>query len=171
MNSEELQFFSDAVKIGFPVLGTVFGAVVGAVATYFVTKLNHQKEESKESARRRYELLIQTATDITDFEHRIGKYSSAVSNKVQGLAGAIDFEEARLDVVKNNHPLRRARMSLKLLGLKDSEKHLEDYLVLTREVIRFGPNLTAARASELSKLIVVGPVKFYESLAQELAVK
>ncbi|MYM36590.1 hypothetical protein GTP38_19865 [Duganella sp. FT94W] len=169
MPPEEIQLLTDAVKIGFPVVGTIVGTLIGGVSTYFITRINHRHDASKELAKRRFELLIQTANDVTEFENLVGRYATEVSNKIQGLAGALDFEEARKDIYTKNQPLRRARMSLKVLGLKEAEANLEKYVEVTREVIRHGPNLSKERASELAKQIVIGPIEFYESLAKEIS--
>jgi uncharacterized membrane-anchored protein len=72
MDAALTALLADAVKIGFPVLGTIFGAIVGAASTYFVSKLNHNHDAGKDVARRRCELLMQSATDITEFENRVG---------------------------------------------------------------------------------------------------
>jgi len=114
MTNEEIQLFSDIVKVGFPVMGTLLGGVIGATSTYFITKLNHKKESNKEAMQKRYELVLQAANDIAEFEHLIGTYATAVSNHVQKLEGAIDMEDARYKLLNNNQPLRRARMTLKL---------------------------------------------------------
>jgi hypothetical protein len=169
MTNEEIQLFSDIVKVGFPVAGTLLGGVIGGLSTYFITRLNHQNESKKETAKKRHELILQAANDITEFEHLIGTYVTAISNHVQGLEGAIDMEAARHEIVNRNQPLRRARMVIKLLKLKEAESHLEEYLVATREVIAKGPYLKPERASELAKTITKGPVQFYESLAPELS--
>ena len=169
MTNEEIQLFSDIVKVGFPVAGTLLGGVIGALSTYFITRLNHQNENSKEALRKRHELILQAANDVTEFEHLIGTYATAISNHVQGLDGAIDMEAARHEVINRNQPLRRARMVLKLLNLKEAESHLEEYLVATREVVAKGPNLKAERISELAKVVTRGPVQFYESLSPELS--
>jgi hypothetical protein len=73
--------------------------------------------------------------------------------------------------VDNNYSLRRERMSLKVLDLKDAERHLEEYVELTRELIKFDHNLDKAKGLKRSKLIVVGSVKFDDSLAKEVALK
>ncbi|WP_374362814.1 hypothetical protein [Pseudoduganella danionis] len=145
------------------------GTLIGGVSTYFITRINHRHDASKELAKRRFELMIQTANDVTEFENLVGRYATELSNKIQGLAGALDFEEARKNIYTKNQPLRRARMSLKVLGLKEAEANLEKYVEVTREVIRYGPNLSKERASELAKQIVIGPIEFYESLAKEIS--
>ncbi|GAB7213909.1 hypothetical protein [Dickeya oryzae] len=122
MTQEEIQLYNDIVKVGFPVIGTVLGGIIGALSTYFITKLNHSNDDRKESIRRRQELVLDAAKDITEFEHLIGIYTAAVSNHVRNLEGAIDMEAARQAIVNNNQSLRRARMTLKILGLTDSEK-------------------------------------------------
>ncbi len=169
MTNEEIQLFSDIVKVGFPVVGTLLGGAIGALSTFFVTQLNHKNENRKESLKKRHELIMQAANDITEFEHLIGIYATAISNHVQKLDGAIDMEAARHAVLNKNQPLRRARMILKLLQLKEAEMHLEAYLEMTREVVSMGPNLKPQRASELAKIITKGPIQFYESLAPELS--
>jgi len=78
------------------------------------------------------------------------------------------MDTARQAIVNNNQSLRRARMTLKILGLSDAEKHLEEYIEVTREVISYGPNIKPERISDIAKIITKGPVKFYESLAPEL---
>jgi anthranilate/para-aminobenzoate synthase component I len=167
VTSEEIKLLDDLGKIGIPVLGTVLGAVVGALSTFLVTRLNHRNEAAKDRARRRHELLVQCANDIAEFEHLIGTYATAVSNKVQGLEGGINLDDAREAVITKNHPLRRARMSLRLLGFAQASAQFEEYIELTREVIRRGPYLEKQRASELAKAIVRGPVKVYDALAAE----
>lgn len=169
MTSEEIQLLADAVKIGVPVVGTIAGTLIGGISTYLITRLTHRHDVSKELAKRRFELLIQTANDVTEFENLVGGYATEVSNKVQGFAGVLNFEKARENIFTKHQSLRRARMSLKVLGLKEAEENLEKYVELTREVIRHGTNLSKERASELSKKIVIGPTEFYESLAKEIS--
>lgn len=171
MTNEEVQLLNDLVKVGVPVMGTVLGGVLGAVSTYFVTRLNHSNDRDKETTKKRLELVLQAANDVAEFEHLIGTYVTAISNHVQGLKGAIDMEEARQAIVTRNQPLRRARMTLKILGLKDAEAHLEEYVELTREVIAKGPYLKMPRVSDLAKIITKGPVQFYSALASEFPAK
>jgi len=168
--SEEIQLYNDIVKIGLPVLGTVLGGVIGAFSTYLITKLNHGNENKKEAIKKRHELVLQIANDVTEFEHLIGTYATAVSNHIRKLDGAINMEAARKAIVNNNQALRRARMTLKILGLTEPESFLEEYVEITREVIAYGPNLKPERISELSKVITKGPIKFYESLASEFSI-
>lgn len=167
MTEPELQLLSDLVKVGIPVAGTILGGLAGAASTLFVTRLNHTATRSGEATKKRLELVLQAANDVAEFEHLIGTYATAVSNHVQGLAGAIDMEEARRAVVNNNQPLRKARMTLKILSLEEAGTHLEEYIALTREVIGKGPYLKMPRVSELAKIIVRGPIKFYAALANE----
>jgi len=180
MSNEELVLLSDFIKIGFPVLGTVAGTILGGFSTYLITRLNHQNEKSKEIARRRLELIMQTANDVTEFENLIGIYAVALSNKVRELDGGIDFEEAKNALMNKAQPLRRARMSLKVLGLKEAEIHLEEYLDLTREIVKRGPDIErekvlgpveCKRVCDLAKIIARGPIRFYECLSREIAIK
>jgi len=171
MTNEEVQLLNDLVKVGLPIVGTILGGALGAVSTYFITKLNHINDRDKETTKKRLELVLQTANDVAEFEHLIGTYAFAVSNHVQGFEVSTSMEEARQAIVNRNQPLRRARMTLKILGLKDAEEHLEEYVELTREVISKGPNLKMPRVSELAKAITRGPVKFYSALACEFPAK
>ncbi|WP_323954808.1 hypothetical protein [Aeromonas caviae] len=169
MTQEEIQLYTDIVKVGFPIMGTVLGGVIGALSTYFITKLNHSNEDRKDAMRRRQELIIEAARDITEFEHLIGTYATAVSNHVRNLDGGIDMDAARKAIVNNNQALRRARMTLKVLGLSKAEGYLEEYIEVTREIIAYGPNIKPERIAVILKVITKGPVDFYESLAPELA--
>lgn len=169
MTNEEIQFYSDLVKVGLPILGTILGGLIGALSTFFITKLNHGNENRKEIIKKRHDLILKAANDITEFEHLIGTYTTALSNQIRGLPanGTIDINAARSEIVNRNQPLRRARMTLKILGLTDPEKKLEQYIDVTREVISYGPNLSAERISELAKIITKGSVDFYKALAPE----
>jgi gas vesicle protein len=171
MTNEEIQLYSDIVKVGFPVAGTLLGGVIGALSTLLIAKLNHGNENKKEAIKRKYDLVLQAANDITEFEHLIGTYTTALSNTIKGLPGAasIDLEAAKREIVNRNQPLRRARMTLKILGLTGPEEKLEQYIVTTREVVAYGPNLSADRISELAKIITKGPTEFYKALAPELS--
>jgi hypothetical protein len=112
---------------------------------------------------------MQVANDVTEFEHLVGSYTTAVSNKVQGLKSALDYEATKANILNNNQPIRRARMTLKVLGLTEAEAKLEQYIRLTREILRQDTSLTKERISELGKVIVIGPVEFYEALSKEIA--
>jgi len=168
MTPQEIQLLSDSVKIGFPVLGTIVGASIGAISTYFLTKINHRYEYKKELSKRRFDLIIQTATDVTEFEHILGIYATTVSNKIQGFKLAVDFDEAKLNAYSKNQSIRRARMTLKILGLTEAEQKLEKYLILTREMMRFNVNLSKERATELARQISTGPAEFYAALSEEI---
>lgn len=169
MTPQEVQLLADAVKIGFPVIGTIAGTVIGGVSTYVLAKLGHRYDSRKELTKRRFELLMQAANDVTEFEHLIGSYATAVSNKVQGLKSVLDYDAAKANILNNNQPIRRARMTLKILDLPEAEAKLEQYIELTREVMKFGASLSKERSSELARVIVVGPVDFYKALAKEVA--
>lgn len=81
------------------------------------------------------------------------------------------MDEAKANAHNNTKALRRARMSLKVLGLKSAEKKLGAYIELTRELVQMGSSSNKQRATELSDLIVIGPVAFYEELSYELEIR
>ncbi len=72
MTNEAVQLRNDLAKVGVPVIGTVLGGALGAVSTYFVTRLNHSNDRDKETTRKRLELVLQAANDVAEFEHLIG---------------------------------------------------------------------------------------------------
>ena len=152
-------------------MGTLLGGVIGTLSTVLITRLNHGNDHKKEAIKRRHDLVLQTAMDITEFEHLAGTYTTALSNKIKGLdiSKSIDIDAAKREVVNRNQSLRRARMTLKILGLTGPEEKLEQYIEATREVIAFGPNLSATRITELAKIITRGPIEFYKALAPELS--
>ncbi|WP_288831061.1 hypothetical protein [uncultured Paraburkholderia sp.] len=116
MTPQEIQLLSDAVKIGFPVIGTITGAAIGGASTYFLTKTNHRHESRKELTKRRFDLLMQTANDVIEFEHVMGIYATAISNKIQGFKLAVDLSEAQTNAHNKSQPLRRARMGGRRTG-------------------------------------------------------
>ena len=61
-----------------------------------ITKLTHRHDAKKELTKRRFEMLIQTANDVTEFEHLIGSYATEVSNKVPRITGALNFDERQI---------------------------------------------------------------------------
>ncbi|MFM0000192.1 hypothetical protein PQR57_04090 [Paraburkholderia dipogonis] len=168
MTPQEIQLLSDSVKIGIPVIGTIAGAAVGAISTYFLTRITHRHEHKEEFSKRKFDLIMQTATDVTEFEHIMGVYTTAVSNKIQGFKLSVDFDEAKSNAHNKSQSIRRARMALKILGLTEAEQELEKYIVLTREVMRFSVNLSKERATELTRQIGVGPSGFYVALSKEI---
>ena len=168
MTQDEYMLISDAIKIGFPILGTMFGAIVGAISAYFVTTRGYKHDLNKLAEQRRHELITETCQGVAEFEHLIATYSLAVTNHVRKLPNEIDMESARQGVIAHNKSMRLARANLKILGLKEAEKHLEEYLEVAREVMRKALYLDPDRAVELNKIITRGPVKFYEALSGQI---
>jgi len=167
---ETIQLLSDTVKIGFPVLGTILGAIIGALSTYFLTKLNHNNQVEKEKREWRLNLLMQIASDVTEFEHNAGQYIASLSNTLRG-AGTVtaSYDDCKQALSNQSKMLRKARANLKLIGLLNEDKLLEEYVSLVRESHSKGTNLKPTRASELAELISPGPVKFYEALSNHIA--
>jgi hypothetical protein len=171
MTPQELALISDAVKIGFPILGTMFGAIVGGVSAFIVTRQSNKNERRNLADIRKYELLTQACQGVVEFEHLVAMFTTAITNRVLDRVVQYDIEEARLNLAKQNSSLRLARAKLKLLGLADAELLLEEYIEASREVVRNGTNLSPQRASELNALISKGPVKFYDALSKHILVK
>ena len=169
MDAQETQLLSDLVKIGFPVLGTIFGAIVGALSTYFLTKLNQKNQYAKEKREWYLNLIMQVASDVTEFEHVAGLYVASLSNKIRGSeAATASYDECKLALSNQSKLLRKARANLKILGLGQEDKLLEQYVSLVRESHSKGTNLNAKRASELAVLIPPGPIAFYEALSNQI---
>ncbi|MEW6163485.1 MAG: hypothetical protein AB1642_00340 [Pseudomonadota bacterium] len=166
---ETVQLLSDAVKIGFPVLGTVLGAVIGALSTYFLTKQSHKNQVEKDLREWRLNLITQIASDVTEFEHVAGLYIASLANKQRGIeAGNSSYEECRQQVSNQSKALRKARANLKMIGLLHEDRLLEEYVALVRESHGKGTNLKRERATELVELISPGPIKFYEALSSHI---
>ncbi|TMP85987.1 hypothetical protein CWC05_15400 [Pseudoalteromonas ruthenica] len=170
MTDEEIQLYNDIVKIGLPVLGTVVGGIIGALSTFFITRLNHNNENKKEARRKRHELVLQTANDVAEYEHLTSNYVTALGKYIYNNDHTIDIKAAEKEFVSNNKPLRRARMNLKILGLNDSEILFEEYVEVTRKIYTKSVCIDAEELSKLARITSRGPVKFYESLSSELSI-
>ena len=167
---ETIQLLNDVVKIGFAVAGTIFGAIIGALSTYFLTKLNHKNQASKEKREWRLNLIMQIASDVTEFEHVAGLYVASLSNKLRKVeAVTTSYDDCKQALSNQSKLLRKARANLKLIGLSKEDKLLEEYVSLVRESHSKGTNLKPERASELAELISPGPTAFYESLSSHIA--
>jgi len=167
---ETVQLLSDTVKIGFPVLGTILGAIIGALSTYFLTKLNYNKQAEKEKREWRLDLIMQIASDVTEFEHVAGLYIASLCNKLRGVESVTaSYDDCKLHLANQSKMLRKARANLKLIGLLHEDSLLEQYVSLVRESNSKGANLKPERARELADIISPGPVKFYEALSSHIA--
>ena len=166
---ETAQLLNDAIKIGFPVIGTVFGGIIGALSTYFLSKLNHNNQIEKDKREWRLNLLMQIASDVTDFEHVAGQYVASLSNELRGVeAATLNYAECKQALSDQSKLLRKARANLKLIGLSHENELLEEYVSLVRESHSKAMNLNPERASELARLISPGPVMFYEALSEHI---
>jgi hypothetical protein len=167
MEQSQVQLLSDAVKIGFPVLGTISGALIGGISTYFITRLKFENEYKKETIKRNQDLLIQIVMQVTEFEHVAGMYTANVTNTIKGNTDPMDTKISKEELRKNHHALRKARASLRVLGLEEELRLLEEYIELTREVFRYETGLTDERASKLLDVIARGPEKFYSAISNK----
>jgi hypothetical protein len=163
------QILSDTIKIGFPVIGTIFGAIVGALSTYFVTRLNLKNQDTKQKKEWRLNLIMHIASDVIEFEHVAGLYIASLSNKVRGVINtSIDYKQCEAALLTQSIPLRKARANLKILGLIQEDKLLEEYATLVKEPLNKGLNLSPERILELVSLITPGPVAFYKALSTQV---
>ena len=74
MTTLELEVLQDFVKIGLPIIGTILGATIGAIATYKVTKLSHEKELGKEILVRRMNLIEEIGEEFAKFTDVVAKH-------------------------------------------------------------------------------------------------
>lgn len=166
MSPEEAQLYTDMVKIGLPVLGTVLAGAVAAWSSVWVTRMRTNYERAKEARERQSQLLHQIATDVAEFEHIAGVHAMTLGNEIRGLDNPIrSSAETQRELETGNKPIRDARANLKLLGLKDEEESLEEYVENVRELLRHGHKLSEQRAKELAEIIPRGPEEFYQSLS------
>lgn len=169
MESSEIELYSDLVKIGLPILGTLIGGVVGALSTWHLAKLNHDRVFEKEKFQQRISIILKVSDDVAEFEHLAGRYASALSNEIRGAPNVLNLEDCKSALSDNHIHIRKARVNLKLLGLKKAEKSLEEYIELTRDVYSQGMHFDSTRISDITNQIVRGPIKFYEALGEEMA--
>ncbi|RZP61176.1 hypothetical protein [Vibrio vulnificus] len=140
--ASELDVIDNAIKIGFPVLGTVLGAVIGAVGTYFMTKLKHTEELKKEVLSRRMVLVEEIAEDYSTFSDVIAKLwaESKLQHEEQDkglpLSEIIESNLATIaQMLHDSQPkLKRVESRLLVLGIDDAYSGLLAYI---QEVERF----------------------------------
>lgn len=103
---------------------------------------------------------------VSEFEHLAGKYSASLVNAILKLDGTLNLEECKAAYLAESQSIRKARATLRMLGLEHEHQVLEQYIEYTRELHRHGVYLAKERAEELSKLIVRGPGEFYSSISK-----
>lgn len=142
MPASYLDVVQDAIKIGFPVVGTVFGAMIGAIGTYFVTKLRHANEIEKDVLDRRMTLVEEIAEDFALIADVVGKHWA--ESKLEHTCRIQNVPTPEL--VKNNleriaqmlhdaqPKLKRIESRLLVLGIDDAYETLLAYM---KEVERF----------------------------------
>lgn len=167
MDQNTVQLYSDLVKIGIPVAGTILAAIIGGVSIFFATKLTHKNEFAKENRKIRNDLITKIARDISEYENLAGIYATALSNKVRGAPCHLNLEECRAELEKQSIGIRHARVNLKLLGLSEAETFLEEYLDIIRNFYAQGEKIDPDIARDISKIIRDGPNKVYDLLSKE----
>lgn len=137
-----LEILDTAVKIGL-------GALISGIATYLVTKLNHDKKLEKQSIQRRRELLEQVSLDIERFWNSYRRYylvSLEVIHRTK-IGGDLaqemrdEYEARKKKVLDSTDSLSSAQSSLLLLGLtKEGEillnfaRSSENYMQATKSL-------------------------------------
>ena len=167
MTQEEIQLYTDIVKSGFPVLGTLFGSVIGAASTYFLTKLNNKNNNKQETQRARNELLMKTANNVADFEHLMTTYTTTLIALSRKKVCINEWSVAERNLNNGYKSLRKAKMALNILGMKKSLALLESYLSFTEEILVFGMEISSESGDELAQKMSNELASFYQSLSIE----
>jgi hypothetical protein len=132
-----MEVVDTAVKIGL-------GALISGLATYWVTKLNHDKELEKQTIRRRRELLEQIAAGVEQFWNEYRRYflvsleaiHRAQTDDVIPTVIVDEYEARKQKVMESTNELSTAQSSLLLLGDKDSNEILITMIVRTEAYMR-----------------------------------
>ncbi|MDH5647347.1 MAG: hypothetical protein OEZ01_15160 [Candidatus Heimdallarchaeota archaeon] len=85
MSKEIIDIIDTAVKIGF-------GALITAVATYAVTRLNHKKENEKAIINRKLDIIEMAAAHFDKYENSFRRLLSRIDAAVIQLPNMTNFE-------------------------------------------------------------------------------
>ncbi len=137
-----MEIIDTTVKIGL-------GALISGLATYLVTKLNHDKDLEKQFIHRRRELLEQAATNVEGFWNAYRRYYlvslEAIHREQSGqeipeIQG--EYESRKQLVMETSDVLSAAQSTLLLLDeqlaaetLKKLATETEAYMIATKSTI------------------------------------
>jgi hypothetical protein len=164
-----LEIVDTAVKIGL-------GALITGLATYIITKLNHDKDLEKQSIRRRRELLEQIATNVEHFINSYRRYflvSLEVVHRTQigedypsGMYE--EYESKKKEVMEATDGLSSAQSYLLLLGLNTTNDRLMKLALRVEEYMGATISTDVKKSiSELNSLhgqVVEAKSEFFEFL-------
>lgn len=128
MSATVLDIIDTAVKIGL-------GALISGVATYSVTKLNHEKDVEKSKQNRQRELLEEISSQAENFSTSALKYWAYMIEHVRYLERKKDAPEdlkARIDgaakeLFDKYTDLASAEGKLILIGATNAQELIRDY--------------------------------------------
>jgi hypothetical protein len=123
-----LDIVDSAVKIGL-------GALISGVATYWLTKLNHDKTIEKERAQRKSDLLEAIAEQVAHFDQLALDYWEKVANwlafspQTEAMSDTLSTELSELErrIKEGYKELKSAETKLSLLGELKSQRLVREY--------------------------------------------
>lgn len=128
MDTNLLSIVDTAVKIGL-------GALISGIATYTVTRLNHNKEIEKERIKRQRELLEEIASQTEEFSTAVLKYWAYMieyiryveSNKEAPEDLDVRIEESGKNLFDKYTNLSSAEGKLILIGATKAQEKIREY--------------------------------------------
>ena len=136
MTTLELEVLQDFVKIGLPIIGTILGATIGAIATYKVTKLSHEKELGKEILVRRMNLIEEIGEEFAKFTDVVAKHyaeselehSYKIKNEAVPDLVNLNLETIAQMLHDTQPKLKRIESRLLILGLESAYQAILKYV-------------------------------------------
>jgi hypothetical protein len=169
MPTEILDIVDTAVKIGL-------GALISGIATYGVTKLNHDKEIVKSKLKRQRELLEEIAAQTEEFSNTVLKYWAYMVEHVRYVErnkqAPEDLEQriesAAKELFEKYSHLASAEGKLILLGSIQSQELIRDYGEFVKEFRRKAwqgnKNLTETELDDYRSKILSKRKALYQEL-------
>jgi hypothetical protein len=179
VSKEELEILSDAIKIGFPILGTILGALIGAVSSFIVTRLKNNEEIKKDILARKLGIIEDVSEDFAVFTDVIAKLyaESKLQHETiinQGFAEDVVAKNIATiaQMLHDCQPrLKKMESRLLILGVHDACGALTDYL---KEVEKFRDKIASIMSSEefleFYKSLGNLETKFYSELSKKYSI-
>lgn len=128
MSTELLSIIDTAVKIGL-------GALISGIATYWVTKLNHENDIAKTKLKRQRELIEEIAAQTEEFSSATLKYWAYLVEHVRYAERdkqppehlPTRIKSAEIELFDKFSQLASAEGKLILLGSNNAQELLRDY--------------------------------------------